>query len=471
MCVTSPPYWGLRDYQTAPLIWGGSPGCAHYFGESGSRHRGGPPGASEINAGRDRSAQAETGDIDTGAFCLACGAWRGSLGLEPTPQFYVEHLVEIFREVRRVLHPMGTLWLNLGDCYATGAGKVGEHPGGGEQGERWAGRDGRGTPARCVAGAGAGERVNLGPRTQPNRMPIPGLKAKDLVGIPWRVAFALQAGWARCDGCGIERRGDLWPEWNGHRICLDCERAGRLGSHVIESEQGWWLRNDIIWAKRNGMPESAADRCTKSHEYLFLLAKSEHYYFDGLAIEEPQEEAERARRLRESEEGPSSRYEIKLIEGAHGQHAPGANGVARSAEARQRLAQKGTRNRRSVWSLPTAIFPEAHFATFPPALVEPCIAAGTSAAGHCTGCGEGWERPAWDAPYQVAWGVHCNCGHGETRRPVVLDICAGAGTTGLVADRMGRDAVLIELSEKYVGMIERRIRGDAPLFAEIEVQG
>ena len=161
------------------------------------------------------------------AFCRRCGAWQGQLGLEPTPELYVEHMVEVFREVKRVLRDDGTLWMNMGDSYATGAGKVGECPGGGEQGERW--KAGRGT--HTAENSGRPRLAAMGPMTQPNRLPLPGLKPKDLVGIPWRLAFALQA-------------------------------------------DGWWLRSDIIWAKPNPMPESVTDRPTKAHEYLFLLAKS-----------------------------------------------------------------------------------------------------------------------------------------------------------------------------------------------------
>ncbi len=176
MCVTSPPYWGLRDY--------------------------GVP---------------------------------GQLGLEAAPEEYVAKLVGIFRELRRVLRDDGTLWLNLGDCYATGGGKA-ISPGGGAQGDRWAGR-GMNTKQPKWAAA-------LGPICQPNRMPVPGLKPKDLAGMPWRVAFALQA-------------------------------------------DGWYLRSDIVWHKPNPMPESVTDRPTKAHEYLFLLAKSERYYYDAGAIKEP----------------------------------------------------------------------------------------------------------------------------------------------------------------------------------------
>ena len=156
---------------------------------------------------------------------------EGQLGLERTPEEYVSKLVAVFREVRRVLRDDGTLWCVLGDCYATGAGKVGNCPGGGEQGARW-------------RGEGSKHDYGIGPVTQPNRMPLPGLKPKDLVGVPWRVVFALQA-------------------------------------------DGWWLRSDIIWHKPNPLPESVTDRPTKAHEYVFLLAKSERYWYDAEAIAEP----------------------------------------------------------------------------------------------------------------------------------------------------------------------------------------
>jgi DNA modification methylase len=394
--VTSPPYWGLRDYGTEPQVWGGDADCPHEWGVEGKRHRGGPPGDSpEVNDGRDRSAIAATADIMTGRFCARCGAWRGSLGLEPTPQLYVEHLVEVFAEVHRVLRPDGTLWLNLGDCYATGAGSVGDHPGGGEQGARWRGettrhRDAKrrqhGQPTENGRGEAQVERTRalrdgshagkhvamaaMGPMTQPNRMPIPGLKPKDLVMIPARAALALQA-------------------W------------------------GWWVRQDVIWDKQNPMPESVRDRCTKAHEYIFLLTKSERYYFDADAIAEPVAESTLKDRVDTGKRRPERGY-------------PGAPSAGQG-----RLGDKPTRNKRSVWRVPTQPFKEAHFATFPPALIEPCILAGAPKLG------------------------------------IVLDPFGGAGTTGLVADRLGRDAILIELNPSYADMAHRRIAGDAPLLTEV----
>jgi len=293
-CVTSPPYWGLRDY-----------------------------------------------GVD------------GQIGLEETPDAYVSRLVEVFREVRRVLKDDGTLWLNLGDSYATGAGKVGNCPGGGKQGEKWAGY--RGGHDKDPKAAG------VGPMTQPNRMPIAGLKPKDLVGIPWMVAFALRA-------------------------------------------DGWYLRQDIIWHKPNPMPESVRDRCTKAHEYLFLLSKSPRYYFDH---DEMLEEADRANHR----ESPG----VRRTPPGSADHTGFRNG--RHYE---------TRNKRDVWSVPVQPFNEAHFATFPPDLIRPCVRAGCPAGG------------------------------------TVLDPFAGAGTTGLVALEEGRNFLGIELNPDYVTLIEKRL---APLLA------
>ena len=280
-CVTSPPYWGLRDY--------GEP---------------------------------------------------GQLGLEPTPAEYVANLLDVFREVRRVLRDDGTLWLNLGDCYATGAGKVGDCPGGGEQGARWVGDSrgyrgerlangrgdepailrkksvGRGFHTEANSGKAAPRLAVMGPMTQPNRMPLPGLKPKDLVGIPWRVAFALQA-------------------------------------------DGWWLRSDIIWSKTAPMPESVQDRPTTSHEHVFLLTKAANYYYNAEAVAEPAAEPERQRCDRI---GGASGHEVR--------HSPGGM-----------MGASTTRNRRSVWTIGPEASAEAHFAVMPRALAQPCILAGCPAGG------------------------------------------------------------------------------------------
>lgn len=295
-CVTSPPYYGLRDY--------GAP---------------------------------------------------GQIGLEPRPEDYVARLVEVFREVRRVLSDDGTLWLNLGDCYAA-TGKSG----GGSQGERW-------------------ERSGadfVGPRGGKWRPAPPGLKPKDLVGIPWTVAFALRA-------------------------------------------EGWYLRSDIIWAKPNPMPESVEDRPTKSHEYLFLLAKSERYYFDSEAVRLP------VSRNRKKGGGPS----FPML----GDHVRASG--SRGKQARRIYDTAKGANVRSVWTVRTRPFSGAHFATFPPALIERCVLAG--------------------------------CPRGGT----VLDPFGGAGTTALVANRLGRDAVLVEINPSYAEIARTRVATDSPLFSTVEFQG
>jgi len=278
-CVTSPPYWGLRDY-----------------------------------------------GVD------------GQLGLEPTSEEYTAKTVEIFREVKRVLRDDGTLWLNLGDSYANT--------------NRGHNSNGKGS----LTGANLKNKKIF----QPNRYtPIPlGLKPKDLVGIPWRVAFALQA-------------------------------------------DGWWLRQDIIWHKPNPMPESVRDRCTKAHEYIFLLSKSEKYFYDYDAIREIAVMAPG----KSGFGGPKNNTGIK----AH------TNDLGKAWDKTK------TRNKRSVWTVSTRPYREAHFATFPPNLIKPCILAGCPVGG------------------------------------TVLDPFAGSGTTGKVSLELARNAVLIELNPEYISLIEGRI--------------
>lgn len=275
MCCTSPPYWGLRNYGVA-----------------------------------------------------------GQLGLERTPAEYVAGMVAVFEEVRRVLKPDGVLWLNLGDCFATGAGAVGERPGGGAQGDAWGGHRGsRGGSAKQPHTGNA-----IGPMTQPNRMPLPGLKPKDLVGIPWRVAFALQ-------------------------------------------EAGWYLRCDVIWAKPNPMPESVTDRPTKSHEYIFLLSKAERYFYNADAIKEPgvyagpngAQKSPHAQGFgRRTPEQEATRQDKQR--GHRRRHA----GFNDRWDAMKRAEQTGVmRNKRSVWNIATRPFSEAHFATFPEEIPTVCILAGS----------------------------------------------------------------------------------------------
>ena len=352
--VTSPPYWGLRDYGVG-----------------------------------------------------------GQLGLEPTPEAYVAAMVGVFRAVRRVLRADGTLWLNMGDSYATGT---------------TAERNPTSIEGPDVPASWAG-------RSQPIRCGTPGgFKTKDLVGMPWRLAFALQA-------------------------------------------DGWYLRADIIWAKPNPMPESVTDRPTKAHEYVFLLTKSARYFYDADAVREPQLEPGRIQRhgngIRHDATRDSLRVDHVRTESAY--HPAG-------------------RNLRSVWTIPSAPFPEAHFATFPPALASRCIQAGTSERGCCAACGAPWERQTDVAYYSSTYGDsvrpdrpgsndekgggdefgvkrfeerkrriatttgwHPSCACDAAVMPcTVLDPFGGSGTVGAVAEGLGRHSVLVELSPAYVAMAERR---------------
>jgi DNA modification methylase len=274
-CVTSPPYFGLRDY-----------------------------------------------------------GHEGQIGLEETPDAFVQKLVEVFREVKRVLKDDGTLWLNLGDSYV-GTGAKGEH------------KDPKHPEGRNAQS------------DTPKNNKVAGLKSKDLIGIPWRVAFALQS-------------------------------------------DGWYLRQDIIWHKPNPMPESVQDRCTKAHEYIFLLSKCSKYYYDI----EP---------IREDIKPTSGKINGAPLRGEHILECGG-----RKTEKREYEEIKGA-NKRSVWSVNTKSYDGAHFATYPPELIRPCILAGCPKGG------------------------------------VVLDPFGGSGTTAAVANEEGRDAVLCELNPEYISLINKRL--------------
>lgn len=333
-CVTSPPYWGLRDY------------------------------------GMDQQ-----------------------LGSEKTPEEYVANMVEVFREVKRTLRDDGTLWLNLGDSYANTP--VGKFNGGGDI---LSGRD--------LTGHSDGSKFN--------KLKASGLKQKDLVGIPWRVAFALQA-------------------------------------------DGWYLRQDIIWHKPNPMPESVRDRCTKAHEYLFLLTKSSRYYFDAEAIKE------------ESASPASMRRRPNGV-GAEDQGRRTKDGCTHDCGTAE------TRNRRSVWTITPKPYKGAHFAVFPPDLVEPCILAGTSERGRCQ-CGKPLARivdrkriatrtgenstkspdPERHVTTTTTTGWDSPCCGGEPVPCLVLDPFLGSGTTLMVAKRTHRDGIGVELNPEYVKLAQERI--------------
>lgn len=323
---------------------------------------------------RARLAEIENGSVNTCVtsppyFGLRDYGHAGQVGQEPTPAAFVEAMVSVFQEVRRVLRDDGTLWLNLGDSYTTGTSTA---P--------------RKSDPKSVGDVAGGVR----------RIGTPdGLKAKDLIGIPWRVALALQA-------------------------------------------DGWYLRQDIIWHKPNPMPESVTDRCTKAHEYIFLLSKGPRYYFDQDAIVEGLSESSIARLSQDIEKQAGSNRVPGKTNGTMNARARGVPARHRAYESSNHsgldsVERGGRRNKRSVWTVATQPFKEAHFATYPPELIEPCILAGAPRGG------------------------------------LVLDPFGGAGTTGLVADRLGRNAVLIELNPEYAAMAQRRIAGDAGMFSSVEV--
>jgi DNA modification methylase len=294
--VTSPPYWGLRDYGV-----------------------------------------------------------RGQIGLEPTLTEYLDTMVDVCRDLRRVLEPSGTFWLNVGDSYAA---------------------SGRGGGGGSFQDRDVGTKITT---ANSRRMAAVGFKPKDLCMVPNRLAIRLQ-------------------------------------------EDGWYVRSEIIWHKPNPMPESVTDRPTSSHEKIWLLTKAERYWYDADAVREPYNEAS------------VGRYAYALQGTAPTSNQMDGDTARREREKAIRPPNPLGRNLRNVWSITTESFKEAHFATFPPELAERCIKAGCPVGGH------------------------------------VLDPFGGAGTTGLVADRLGRDATLIELNPNYVSLIKNRIADDAGMFAQVAAE-
>jgi DNA modification methylase len=421
--VTSPPYWGLRDYGI-----------------------------------------------------------EGQIGLEDTPEEYLDKMVKVFREVRRILRSDGTCWVNMGDSYA------------GSWGAQSRGNF-NGTDKSTIQGTSIswGRTIAAHPHLESGTGSLkrtPGCKQKDLIGMPWMIAFALRA-------------------------------------------DGWYLRQDIIWAKPNPMPESVLDRCTKAHEYIFLLSKSEQYFFDAEAIKEKASSNTHARGAganpKAKKEGRNSRIRVDrdpahIIAGARKDRLAHAGHPIQSGFAKLRNHHGGrvkqnesfsssvnqvvaSRNKRSVWTMATAPFKEAHFATFPPTLPRNCILAGTSSKGCCSVCGRPFARiverydtglrqklaNGWDsdegshgsihkdgrfegtreasaiATRTVGWETECCKLFAPRVEPcVVLDPFSGAGTTGLIAAKLGRKYIGIELNPEYVEMSLRRINSDQPQL-QIEV--
>ncbi len=411
-CITSPPYWGLRDYKA-----------------------------------------------------------NGQLGLEKTPEEYVAKMAQVFREVRRVLKKEGTCWLNLGDSYSGSMST-----------------DKAIVNMESLSGKSGGQTI--GYRKEPRGV-VNGLKPKDLVGIPWRVAFALQA-------------------------------------------DGWWLRQDIIWSKPNPMPESVTDRCTKSHEYIFLLSKSAKYYYDHQAILEPIAESTigrgpvdfggaKGRNYKEGIDVSDPNYRAgseqwgrtydyqkssRKMNGDNckiGGNGTGLQGHSGNYDAEGNLLGNPLgRNKRSVWEITTKPYKEAHFATFPPDLIQPMVMAGTSAKGVCPDCGKAWERvtesessTSWELRKQngatggckdrganqqqgkgishdlytatktLGWQPTCKCGK-EPVQAIVLDPFAGSGTTLQVAKGLNRKAIGIEIKPEYCKLCVERLQ-EIPIPMELGV--
>lgn len=366
MCVTSPPYYGLRDYGTGTWI-GGDPNCPHKRLSKWS---------DKITTGHHQSELiGNVGDAIYKTVCPLCGAVREDkqIGLEETPEEYVQKLVSVFREVRRVLKDDGTLWLNIGDSYAGGQGRWG----------RWGGTD-------DMSNKQVSNNGSIGQIGKTKKWNHEVIKPKDLIGIPWMLAFALR-------------------------------------------EDGWYLRQDIIWAKPNPMPESVKDRCTKSHEYLFLLSKSPKYYFDHEAIQEEAKWADDKRALGERVEYEGKRSSGKDVKAQKDFCAFSHKNLQYNGQQNNTMHERRAeglpdipyvvRNKRDVWTVVTRPIKDAHFATYPEELIEPCILAGSRSGG------------------------------------VVLDPFFGSGTTGRVAIKHGRGYIGIELNPEYIDIEKKRLNG------------
>jgi DNA modification methylase len=400
MVATSPPYFGLRSYDVEPVIWGGKKICKH---EWTTYER---PGRTGVNNVSPKAQTGQNFDVSEYSVCRRCGAWHGCLGLEPTPGLYVEHICEVFDEVWRVLRDDGTVWLVIGDSF--NSGPPGANPGGFQ---------------------GAAMRANPAYNSAQSREPIKGgyrngLKPKELMGIPWMLAFALRA-------------------------------------------RGWHLRSEIIWHKRNTTPESVTDRPTKSHETVFLLTKQPTYYYDNEAIKE------------------KGNIPAGTLAAKGSTHRASQFGV--NSRPPEYWVCTGTRNCRDVWTIANEPLTGIdHFAPFPKTLVKPMVLAGTSAAGCCSKCGAPWVRTfdriaIKEYHYQKigipsegeqrgrrdgqcgssqyapsGWSPSCSCNVGVVPCRV-LDIFAGTGTTGIVANALGRNVVLIEANPKYAAMAQQRI--------------
>lgn len=487
MVWTSPPYWGLRDYETEPLAWGGNPACRHAWGDRvpGDTRKHGQRGETSAMKGRGIAEAAVQGRRSPkGQFCRHCAAWLGEHGQEPTMALWLHHEVLVFRAVRRVLRDDGTLWINIGDAYATSpngraVAEIGD-------------RDNRTFRDKPMA---TGQRVPRAGRTQNGgntasdivrnvRAGDTTLALKNRLNMPMRLVLALQ-------------------------------------------DDGWFHRDEIVWHKLNPMPSSVKDRTTPAHEMLYMLSKSDRYFYDDIGISEPVGEGTIARyrsaarrqqkggfkqetydahlpgaksRTRspqavlESLAGPQTKvpqgWDTSTGEGQHGT----VHHLGRAHETLYQAGMRLTRQKRSVWSIALEPFRGAHFATAPTALVAPCIMAGTSERGVCPACGAPWTRKVkrrriprpdvvdpekrrredqydgssnWpDAPdcrtlvETTGWRPGCKCPAAAPVAALVLDIFGGSGTTALVANRLGRNGLLFERKPEYAEMARVRLRED-----------
>lgn len=381
---------------------------------------------------------------------IYAGDLAGQIGLEPTLGEHIAVLVEVMREVRRVLRPDGTVWLNYGDCYATSP---------------------NGRSAAATKAAGGDDRTfrdkpfsTIGPIYDPNHRVVTSRQRNRDHGIA--------ASGGRVVAAGLLKPKDLVMAANRLAIALQ--------------DDGWWVRSETIWAKPNPMPESVTDRPAVAHEKVFLLTKVGRYYYDAQAVR--QETTGNAhRRRKDGERRPAKGSDAK-------DNRPGT--------WRDTYLPSG-RNLTTVWTIPTAPFADAHFATFPPRLVELCVAAGTSAHGVCSVCGAPWKRvlgepePAegrgsgnlvrtpgedriagashvgrgfpWEPSERpsLGWQPTCTCEGADVVPATVLDPFGGAGTVAMVADRMQRSAISIDLSGEYIDIARRRCCGDGGLLTDL----
>lgn len=562
-CVTSPPYFGLRDYQTAR--WeGGNAECEHKVRENPRTEVSGLSGGKGTTGHQREGFKGE---------CPRCGARRidAQIGLEATPDEYVATLVAVFRAVRRVLRDDGTCWLNLGSSYYSDAGKGGSgtfngRNGRGEQYGRAskqsappcdtsdrARSDSRSSdstsshlcdgcravlPADCISRNGHSPAPKQEPssfesnrehrESSPDHLPtldcarpevrtiaanLDPLLSQDLAGEPLlasQVSTLLQSSSLRrgdcrhCDNCGAclsvlgsssrdarlcarragYTRGKDEPEqiWRSRMtdMVLASEAWGYLTTESLKAKDdvaipslvalalrmdGWYLRSDIVWAKPNPMPESVTDRPTRSHEYIFLLSKSERYFYDADAIRETAQ-APPVERPHSGSMRSSDLETYGLTRGKSNPSCSNPNG----------------RNKRDVWTVNSEPISDAHFATFPRKLIEPCILAGTSERGCCSECGAPWVRVTENTPMVIArstrthplgrtrasgtmlqppksvtTGWQPSCSHDAPTVPcLVLDPFIGSGTTGIVAEKFGRRWVGLDLSDDYIAIAQKR---------------